>query len=131
MAGRSERGQALRRVRGLSRVSGTGTGIPRRGARVCGGTDRIDLLVRRVPRAFALSSSAERPRARRGVEAMADYDDLQKALERFVAALDPERRAEFTRLFKEVVRENQGAPQEKLLLAVAELFAAFGLRGDE
>jgi hypothetical protein len=62
---------------------------------------------------------------------MAGYDDLQKALERFVAALDPERRAEFTRLFKEVVRENQGAPQEKLLLAVAELFAAFGLRGDE
>jgi len=30
-------------------------GIPRRGARVCGGTDRIDLLVRRIPRAFALS----------------------------------------------------------------------------
>jgi hypothetical protein len=62
---------------------------------------------------------------------MADYDDLQTALERFVAALDPERRAEFTRLLREVVRENQGAPPERLFLAVAELFQAFGMRNDE
>ena len=62
---------------------------------------------------------------------MADYDDLQKALERFVAALDPERRAEFTRLLREVVRENQGARPERLLLAVVELFQAFGMRDDE
>jgi len=59
---------------------------------------------------------------------MADYNYLRKALERFVADLDLERRAEFTRLLREVVRENQGAPQEKLLLAVAELFQAFGMR---
>jgi hypothetical protein len=60
--------------------------------------------------------------------AMADYSYLQKALERFVAALDLERRAEFTRLLHDVVRENQGASQEKLLLAVAELLQAFGMR---
>jgi len=59
---------------------------------------------------------------------MADYNYLQKALDQFVAALDPERRAEFTRLLHEAVRENQGASQEKLFLAVAELVAAFGTR---
>ena len=40
---------------------------------------------------------------------MADYNYLRKALERFVADLGLKRRAEFTRLLTEVVRENQGA----------------------
>jgi len=44
---------------------------------------------------------------------MADYDYLRKALERFVADLDLERRAEFTRLLTEVVQENQGARRKK------------------